>query len=121
MGFLFKSAIGLGCVYFAMFSQALRSSDLTPTANLCAAAVKADIGGEPGLRAKFAAAGCAVALETETKRLAPPAPAARPAPSPPPPASQAPAKRLSGTLTADDLRDPWFGPGRAARKASGRG
>jgi hypothetical protein len=120
MGFLFKSAIGLGCVYFAMFGQALRASDPAPAANLCAAAVKADLSAQPGLRAKFAAAGCAVALETETRRLAPPMAMARLAPSPSP-APQAPAKRLSGTLTADDLRDPWFGPGRMARKANGRG
>ncbi|MDE3175737.1 MAG: hypothetical protein KGM15_06450 [Pseudomonadota bacterium] len=109
MGFLIRSAIGLGCVYYAMFGQALRPGELAPAAQLCADAASASLTPDAGLRAPLAAAGCAEALTSQARRAAPQtAPVAK-------------AKRPSGTLTADDLRDPWLGPGRLARKTGARG
>ncbi len=115
MGFIFKSTIGLGCVYFAMFGQALQSADLAPTANLCASAAKAGLMSDPTLRAQWAAAGCAVAMSAVTQRLAAPSAA------PPPPAPRAAPQGPTGTLTEADMRDPWFGPGRIPRKLDRRG
>jgi hypothetical protein len=109
MGFLVKSAIGLGCVYFAMFGQPLQSADLAPTANLCQSAAKAGLTGDAISRAA-GVAGCAVAIGTVSERLAAAAPAPRPA-----------SKRAAGTLSADDLRAPWFGPERIQRKTDRRG
>ncbi len=109
MGFLIRSAIGLGCVYYAMFGQALRPGELAPAAHLCADAASASLTNEAGLRGPLAAAGCVEALTSQARRAAPQTP----------PAAQA--KRPAGTLTADDLRDPWFGPGRLSRRPSGRG
>jgi hypothetical protein len=112
MGFLIRSAIGLGCVYYAMFGQALRPGELAPAAQLCADAASASLTPDAGLRAPLAAAGCAEALTSQARKTAPAAPQAAPATK---------AKRPTGTLTADDLRDPWLGPGRLARKAGARG
>ena len=108
MGFIVKSAIGLGCVYFAMFGQ---SVDIAPTAKLCGSAAKAGLTGDAISRAA-GAAGCAAAIGAASQRVseAAPAPAPRPA-----------AKRAVGTLSTDDLRAPWFGPERIPRKTDRRG
>jgi hypothetical protein len=113
MGFLIKSAIGLGCVYFAMFGQTLKSADLAPTTNLCASVAKAAVAGGAALRAQWAAAGCVAALETRTQALA--------APAAPPPALRTTPRSAAGTLSDADLREPWFGPGRIPRKVERRG
>jgi hypothetical protein len=122
MGMLLKSAIGLGLVYIAMFAPAIRTADLGPAANLCGAAVQARIAGDESLRARWVAAGCAAKVIAEAQRAtSAPAPklvvlSQKPAAPPPPPA-----KALSGTLTAADLAEPWFGPGRIPRKSANRG
>jgi hypothetical protein len=100
-----------------MFGPAVRSEDFAPTANLCANAAAARLAGDPALRARWAAAGCAMALGAQTQRLTA-APAAPLAAVPPPRRAE---PKAAGTLTAEDLRDPWFGPTRIPRKADGRG
>ncbi len=118
MGFVFKSAIGLGAVYFAMFSSAPQALDLGPAAALCTAAAKSRLSGD-GFRAQWAAAGCGASIVSVAAKAAAlpsfPPPAAPPAA--PPPA----AKPVAGTLTEADLREPWFGPGRLSRKGAKRG
>ena len=109
MSFLFKSAIGLGCVYFAMFAPAMQSTDIAP-AKLCQSAAKASLNADAPVRAQWVAAGCAAALGAVAQNLTPAAPAPR---------SQA--KRGAGTLSDDDLRAPWFGPERILRKSERRG
>jgi len=116
MGFLFKSAIGLGAVYFAMFGQALRSDEAASTANLCASAANARLAGDSDLRAQWRAAGCAVAAASFVERAAP-ALVAAPRREPTP----ARATPRSGTLTQADLAEPWFGPARIPRKGERRG
>jgi hypothetical protein len=116
MGFLFKSAIGLGAVYFAMFGQALRSDEAASTASLCANAASARLAGDSGLRAQWRAAGCAVTAASLVER-APLAPVSAPRLAPPPTR----AKPRSGTLTQADLAEPWFGPARIPRKGARRG
>jgi hypothetical protein len=123
MGFLFKSAIGLGAVYFAMFGQALRSDGAASTASLCASAATERLAGDSTLRAQWRTAGCAVAAAGLVER-ATPAPVAAPhaavaAPAiAPPPAREKP---RFGALTEADLAEPWFGPARIPRKAARRG
>jgi hypothetical protein len=122
MGVLFKSAIGLGAVYLAMFGPALKSADVGATASLCGNAAQARLAGDESLRAQLAAAGCVVKVAAESERLAKatalkvalPARVAQPSPPPPP----APKVR-PGTLTESDLAEPWFGP--APRKSAKRG
>jgi hypothetical protein len=111
MGFLFKSAIGLGVVYCAMFGQALRSDAVGPAANLCASAVGRQLAGDSSFDAQWKAAGCVAALATIRVKTAPTS-ASAPAPR---------AKPRPGTLTEADLAEPWFGPARSLRKAGGRG
>ena len=114
MGFLFKSAIGLGVVYFAMFGQAPRSDGVGAAASLCAGAAGQRLAGDSSLGAQASAAGCAVAavrLARQTRAAAPPL-------APPPPQQ---AKPHVGALTEADLAAPWFGPAPARRKAARRG
>jgi len=114
MGFLFKSAIGLGAVYFAMFGQAPRSEGVGAAASLCAGAASQRLAGDASLSAQASAAGCAVAavsLAQQTRAAAPPL-------AGPPPQQ---AKPHFGALTEADLAEPWFGPVRAPRKAARRG
>ncbi len=115
MGFLFKSAIGLGAVYFAMFGQALRSDEVGSAASLCANAASQRLAGDSSLGAQWSAAGCAVAAASVAKQAS--APAAAPAAAPPPRR----AEPRAGTLTEADLAEPWFGPARIPRKAARRG
>jgi hypothetical protein len=110
MSFIFKSAMGLGAVYFAMFSPALKSGEIAPTAALCASAAQARVNGDASLRGQWAAAGCALRLGAETQRLI--------ASTATPPL---PVRSAVGSLTDDDLREPWFGPGQLQRKAAKRG
>ena len=120
MGFLFKSAIGLGAVYFAMFSPTLRSQEVGSATSLCASAASQQLAGEAGFSAQMSATGCAAAVVTLAQRRAP----APPAKSPQiklPQAHSPQAKLPAGTLTAADLAEPWFGPGRPLRKTAGRG
>jgi hypothetical protein len=116
MGFLFKSAIGLGAVYFAMFGQALRSDEAGSAASLCANAASERLAGDSGLGAQWRAAGCAVAVTAAVQHASAPPPAVA-APAAPPPQ----AKPRSGSLTEADLAAPWFGPARIPRKAARRG
>ena len=116
MGFILKSAVGLGVVYFAMFGPAFKDVDVAPTASLCGEAAQARIAGDASLAAQFAAAGCVVKVATEAQRIVKAAPA--PAPPPPPPPV---AKPAAGTLTEADLAEPWFGPARLTRKSAKRG
>ena len=117
MSFVFKSTIGLGAVYFAMFAPALKSSDVAPTASLCAGAVQAQFAGEADLRARWSAAGCALAISAQSQRLTAPLAAASKLTAAP-----APARRPAGSLTEADLREPWFGPSaHSLRKAGRRG
>jgi hypothetical protein len=115
MGFVTKSAIGLGCVYFAMFSQSLKSEDLASTTNPCASAAKAVVTRDKALRAQWAAAGCAVEIRADAQQ------AAAAAAPPPPPQPRISPPRASGTLTEADMLEPWFGPGRILRKSDRRG
>jgi len=121
-----KSAIGLGSVYIAMFAPAIRTADVRPAANLCGAAVQARIAGDESLRAQWVAAGCAARVIAEAQRVSSaPAPklvvlTQKPAEPPPPPPAPA-SKSLTGTLTATDLAEPWFGPSRIPRKSANRG
>ena len=121
---LLKSAIGLGSVYFAMFAPAIPTADVGPAANLCGAAVQARIAGDESMRAQWVAAGCAARVIAEAQRVSSaPAPklvvlTQKPA-EPPPPAPAS--KSLTGTLTATDLAEPWFGPSRIPRKSANRG
>jgi hypothetical protein len=124
MSFLLKSAVGLGAVYFAMFSPEPKSGELGSKETLCAIATRAEtLGGDLwAYRAQLAAAGCVVSLGEAAKRLAaslaaPAAATPPPAAPPPPPAQNKPAL---GSLTADDLRDPWFGPDPHAHKPRNR-
>ncbi len=112
MSFLLKSAMGLGAVYFAMFSPALKPSAIGPTAAICASAAQAGLDGDASLRGAAAAAGCALQLRAEAQRLAAPAIAPVPAPA---------VKSVAGSLSEDDLREPWFGPGPLQQKAARRG
>jgi hypothetical protein len=121
MSFLLKSVVGLGAVYAAMFGPALKSGDPDSKATLCAIAAHAPaVGGdEAGLRSQLLAAGCAISFNDAAQRLAASLSAAPAAAAPPPAPSQA---RLSaGTLTADDLREPWAGFDPRARKPRKRG
>ena len=123
MGFLFKSAIVLGAVYFAMFGQALRSDEVGSAANLCANAASQRLAGDSSLSAQWRAAGCAVAVAAAAQHASAPAPAAAPPPRQANPGQANPrqAKPRSGTLTEADLAEPWFGPARIPRKAARRG
>ncbi len=114
MGFIFKSAVGLGGVYFAMFAPTLNSNEVSATTSLCAAAMQSRLADEAPLRAQWAAAGCVLAVSAQAQRAAaiPPPSFARPA---------APAKGASGALTQADLREPWFGPSGNAKKSAKRG
>ena len=116
MGFVMRSAIGLGAVYYAMFAQAPRPAEPGATTSRCASAVASRLTGGPSFAAQMSAAGCAAALAAAAERLeAPPLQPTKPTPA----ASEA--KAAAGTLTAADLRDPWFGPTRPAHKAAWRG
>jgi hypothetical protein len=125
MGFLFKSAVGLGVVYFAMFGQEWRGGELAPQANVCADAAKAGLAGDSGLPGKWAAAGCAVSLAEQAQKLSAPMIAVKPLGTAKPlaaPPSPAPAQKTQiGTLTQADLQEPWFGPVRSPRKGGLRG
>lgn len=128
MGFLLRSAIGLGAVYFAMFGQAQHAAEVASASNPCVLAANASLRGDSGVSAQWAAAGCAAKLSGHTQRIAQtlaaaaalsppaPAPAAAPAPRPTPTA-----KPQNGTLTQADFQDPWFGPSRIQRKGGWRG
>jgi hypothetical protein len=122
MGFLFKSAIGLGAVYFAMFGPALRSDGAASTASLCASAATERLAGDSTLRAQWRTAGCAVAAAglVQNVNLVARTSAAVPVAAPPI-ASPARARPRSGVLTEADLAEPWFGPARIPRKAARRG
>jgi hypothetical protein len=118
MGVIWKSVVGLGSVYFAMFAPQAPSHDMAATARLCGEAARAQLEQNQALRADIALAGCTLALTTalprpETQAVAPPA---APPVAPPPPA---PTHRRAGggTLTQADLQDPWFGPTEHSRKA----
>jgi len=113
---LLKSAIGLGSVYFAMFAPAIPTADVGPAANLCGAAVQARIAGDESLRAQWIAAGCAAKVIAEAQRVTS-APAPKLVVLSQKPAAPPPAKAPSGTLTAADLAEPWFGPVRLSRKS----
>lgn len=121
MGFLLKSTMGLGAVYFAMFGQALQSSDLAPRGSVCASAASAAVSRDSGLGARLQAASCAAALAAEAEGLNAPLKAATsltpPLRAPLPPT----AKASVGTLTQADLSAPWFGPSRIPRKIAARG
>jgi hypothetical protein len=118
MSFLLKSVVGLGAVYAAMFGPALKSGDPDSKATLCAIAAHAPAlgGDEAGLRSQLLAAGCAISFNDAAQRLAaslsPP-----PAVAPPPPQI----KLSAGTLTAEDLREPWAGLDPRGRKPRKRG
>ena len=118
MSFLLKSVLGLGAVYAAMFGPAVKSGDLDSKAALCAIAAHAPAlnGDEAGLRGQLLAAGCALSFNDATQRLAASL-AAPPAPAPAPPQT----KLGAGTLTADDLREPWAGFDPRPRKPRRRG
>ena len=119
MGFMLKSAIGLGAVYVAMFGQAIKPADVRPSASLCTGTVGARIAGDASLRARWSEAGCALRLAAAMQPvIAPPPKAAPPEPPPMPPTSRA---RALGTLSDADLAEPWFGPGKLARKTARRG
>ncbi len=117
MGVIFKSTIGLGVVYFAMFGTALKPGEVASTAALCASAAQAQIVGEATLHGQWAGAGCAIELGAQAERVIAPvaAPTGRATPAAPP------AKSVAGSLTENDLREPWFGPGPLQRKAAQRG
>jgi hypothetical protein len=115
MGFIFKSAAGLGAVYFAMFAPALNSNDMAATASLCAAAAQSRLANEASLRAHWAAAGCVLAVSAQAQKGAVPPPRATPAAAPPR------AKIAAGGLSDADLREPWFGPTGNPRKSAKRG
>src|SRR5947209_16701435 len=112
MGVLFKSAVGLGAVYFAMFGPALKSDEVVATAGRCANAARLQLAGDAALRANLTAAGCALAVSAQAQKLGPPA---VPAPAP------APAAPRQGALTEADLQVPWFGPAPPARKSPRQG
>jgi hypothetical protein len=119
MSFLLKSVVGLGAVYAAMFGPALKSGDPDSKATLCAIAVHAPAlgGDEAGLRSQLLAAGCAISFNDAAQRLAASLSAPPPPAVPPPPQI----KVSAGTLTADDLREPWAGFDPHARKPRKRG
>ena len=124
MGVIFKSVLGLGSVYIAMFAPAASSPDVTAAAKLCGEAARSQIADGGSLRSQFALAGCSVALTAPLQRQEPPrASPPRPTPTvavaaPPPPAPPSARNRTAaGTLSQADLRDPWFGPTEHARKA----
>jgi hypothetical protein len=112
MGVLFKSAIGLGAVYFAMFAPTLKSDEVAATAGQCANAARLQLAGDAALRAQWAAAGCALGVSAQAQKLGPPAVAA------PAPVRAAPKR---GALSEADLREPWVGPAAPARKSAKRG
>lgn len=112
MSFIFKSAIGLGAVYFAMFSPALKPGEIGPTVALCASAAESRAVADASLRGDAALAGCALRLGAEAQRLV-----ANPASPGVPPDFRG----AAGSLTDADLREPWFGPGPLQRKAAKRG
>ena len=115
MGVIFKSAVGLGAVYFAMFAPTVKSDEMAATASLCAAAAQSRQADEAPLRARWAAAGCVLAVSAQAQRLT------AASPPPPPAAATARAKAVSGALTEADLREPWFGPTATGRKTAKRG
>ncbi len=116
MGFLFKSAVGLGSVYFFMFAPTLNRDEVSAATSLCAAAMQSRLADEAPLRAQWAAAGCVLAVSAQAQRATaiPPPPLARLA-------APARAKAASGALTEADLREPWFGPSANLRKSAKRG
>jgi hypothetical protein len=119
MSFLVKSVVGLGAVYAAMFAPALKSNDPDSKATLCAIAAHAPAlgGDEAGLRSQLLAAGCTISFNDAAQRLA--ASLSTPPAAVPPPTPQT--KLGAGTLTADDLREPWAGFDPRAHKPRKRG
>jgi hypothetical protein len=119
MGFVVRSVIGLGAVYYAMFAPALNSGDLAKTATVCAGAVETQASreNENTLRAELATAGCAVSFGAEAQRLA----TSLTLPTVAPPAPPRQARPASGSLTAEDLAEPWYGPDPRTRKLRSRG
>ena len=69
MGFLLRSAIGLGAVYFAMFGQAAHVAEVAAPSNPCVEAANASLRGDSGLGAQWAAAGCAAKISGRSQRL----------------------------------------------------
>lgn len=114
MGIVLKSTIGLGTVYFLMFSPTAERPALGPVASLCAEAAAAH--GSGSFAAQAQSARCLMALGvaaaplrlTQAEDLSPPPPPPRPAGRP-------------GGLTDSDLAEPWFGPGGLSRKSPRRG
>ena len=115
MGFMLKSTIGLGTVYFLMFAPTAERPSLGPVASLCAGAASARAKAPDTFASDAQTARCLMALGvvaaplrmTQAEDLAP-APPPRPAAQP-------------GGLTDADLAEPWFGPGSLSRKSPHRG
>jgi hypothetical protein len=119
MGFVVRSVIGLGAVYYAMFSPALKTGDLPRTAAYCASAAnsQAALRLDQALQARLAAAGCAISFSADAQRIA----ASLALPPIPPPRAPAETKAVPGSLTQADLAEPWYGPDPRARKPHKRG
>lgn len=113
MGVLLKSAVGLGAVYFAMFAPALKSDEVLATADPCVKAARLQLADATALRARWAAAGCALSVGAQAQTFV--------GPTLPPPERPARATPKPGALTEADLQEPWFGPAPPTRKSSKRG
>ena len=104
MGFVVKSALGLGVVYAAMFGPVARVNGHYPGLGACAGLADTRLDGVIGLKEEWTAARCAIALGARDN----PAAIALARPSP-----------FANTLTQADLREPWYGP--MPRKIGWRG
>jgi hypothetical protein len=121
MGFLLRSAVGLGAVYFAMFGHGAPTSEIAAPADPCRIAADASLRGDSGLAAQWAAASCAAKFAGRAQRLTAPLVAATTLSPPPAPRPAATPRPQNGTLSEADLQEPWFGPAHLTRKAPFRG